>query len=78
MRLVKLLSGGRVTRTSTAPALSDEEVRLHTRPFQPVDPAKKAQTRSSDNSNRLYKHAVTLGWTTPGITCRTTPYSGVC
>lgn len=35
---------------TTAPALSDEEVRLHTRPFQPVDPAKKARTRSSDNT----------------------------
>lgn len=35
---------------SAAPALSDEEVKLHTRPFEPVDPAEKAQSRSSDNT----------------------------
>lgn len=50
-------------------------MKLHTRPFEPVDPAEKARSRSSDNSNGLSKHAPTFGWTAAGITCRTSSIS---
>lgn len=60
---------GRVTRTpARCRALSDEEVRLNTRPSEPVELRKK---RSS-----LQQHAAARWASGPGLDRRTTPHSG--